>query len=128
MKKELPSGAKLEITLAPFEDANNLRRAVASELKKVQVTSETELTEANFVKELLCTGLASREIEEAIWICLKRCLYNEQKITPDLFEPADKRGDYLPICIDVATENLAPFMKGLLSQLKTIFKGKALLG
>lgn len=127
IKKELPSGATLEITLAPFSDANDLRRIVASELKNVKISSELELTEPNFIKELFCTGMASKEIEASIWNLLKRCTYNGLKIIEDTFEPIEARGDYLSICSHVAIENLRPFANGLLSQFKDIFKNLAQL-
>ena len=123
-KHTLPSGAILEITLAPFADANNLKKAIASEMKGLHLTSEMSLTDANFLKDAVFTAIASERILACVEQCFKRCTYNGLKINADTFEPAEARGDYDLICYEVVKENLLPFLKGLSAQLKDMFPKK----
>jgi hypothetical protein len=115
-KKTLPSGAVLEINLAPFLDANSLNRAVAKELLKIKFDGELDLNDHNFIKDIICTAISSDDIMSALWNCFKRCTYNGVKMNQDTFENEDARGDYFTVCKEVLIENLRPFGKGLLSQ------------
>lgn len=121
MKKELPSGAVLEITLAPFADANKLFKIVGKEFKQIGIKPDQELLDANFLKDCFCTLISSDEVIAAIMVCAKRCTYNGLKITEETFEPAEARGDYIVALTLIAQENVIPFMSGLYAQYKTIF-------
>lgn len=123
---EMPSGAKLEITLAPFSDANVLYKKIARELKTVKVNAgmDIENMDVNFIKDLMLTAIGSDEIEDAIKTCMKRCTYKGVKIDKDTFEPEEARGDYFQVCFEIAKENLLPFLKGLFAQLKDILPKK----
>ncbi len=111
----LPSGAILKIGLAPFSDAKTLYQAFLSELKSVQMSEKSEAT--GLLKDLLCVGLSSKSIEAALAPCLKRCLYNDRKITDEsIFESVEARGDYLQVCLEVAKENILPFVKSLFAE------------
>lgn len=114
---DLPSGAKLEVQLAPFADSKALYQAFAMEATKLKVDATVEL-DVNLFKDIAAVALSSREIEKAMWVCMKRCLYKGAPITPETFEPVEAREDYLPACMEVAQENVAPFMKSLISQWK----------
>jgi hypothetical protein len=115
-KITLPSGAILEINLAPFSDANALNKAVAKELLKLKLDKEMELSDPNFIKDLVCVAVSSEEIMTAVWVCFKRCTYNNLKISCDTFETLEGRGDYFSVCKEVLMENIGPFVKSLLSQ------------
>ena len=115
-KINLPSGATLEITLAPFADANALNKAVAKELLKLKINKDLDFEDPNFIKDLVCSAISSDEIMNALENCFKRCTYNNLKITMDTFESEEARGDYFIVCKEVLTVNCAPFVKSLSSQ------------
>ncbi len=121
----LPSGAKLEITLAPFADAHALQKAMAKELINIKLTGSTDIGDTNLIKDVICSAIASDKIENAINVCMKRCTYNGVKITPDTFEPEEARGDYYQVCSEVAQENILPFTKSLYAQFGDMFAKKA---
>ena len=108
----LPSGAILTVKQAPFSEANNLFRACTKELVKIKVDAKAELN-FELLKDLFCTACSSEEIDRALWTCMRRCLYEGEKITPLIFEAEDKRQDFLPCEIEVFKANILPFQKGL---------------
>lgn len=111
----LPSGAKLEITDAPFLEARALYQAVAEELKGVKVNPQDEV-DVNLFKDMFCLAISSKKIEAALSACMRRATYDGQRITDDTWEPVAARGDYLTACMEVASVNIQPFMKSLFAQ------------
>lgn len=112
---DLPSGAKLKITLAPFADAKNLYQALLEEMKTLKISAQTEI-DVNFFKDLFCFGFSSKKVEQALEQCMKRCLLNGTRIDKDSFEPEELRQDYLIACIEVTKANIMPFIKPLLAK------------
>lgn len=124
-KVSLPSGAELEMTLAPFLEGRKLLAAASECLKSVKVDGKTEVTDLtsniNSLKDAFLSCLTSKEMEDAILLCLKRCTYNKERITSwDIFDKAEAREDYLMVCWEVVKFNLTPFMKSLFSKLSGI--------
>jgi len=115
---ELPSGAKLEITLAPFRIARELEKAVALELKAISIDAGASVE--NSLKDLILVNVYSNPIEAALQKCMERVTYNGLKITPDTFEDAKAREDYHAVCFHVAEENLRPFLKSLYALFKEL--------
>jgi hypothetical protein len=113
---DLPSGAKLHITLSPFKIAKDLYQAVLEEAKVIRVESSTEL-DINLLKDLFCMGFSSKKIENCLNECLKRCTYNKLRITEDTFEPVEARQDYISVMYEVAYANVSPFLKNLSAKL-----------
>ena len=76
---------------------------------------ELELTDEalNTVKNGAFTLLSSQEIEDVLWECFDRCLYNNKKITKSLFDEEQVAEDYLEIAKEVMVLNLAPFRRSL---------------
>lgn len=114
-KVKLPSGAELTITAAPFADARALYQAVCEELKGLKFDPKAEV-DVNFRKDIFCAALASKKVEEALWVCMSRALYDKKKIDLETFEPVGARQDYLLTCYEVGKENILPFMKSLYAQ------------
>lgn len=112
----LPSGSKLEITPAPFKDAKRLYQAVATELLRINIDPEADIT--HLIKNVICISVASPAIEAALEPCLRRCTYNGPKITDATFETVQAREDYIDVCFEVAKENVGPFTKSLFAQFK----------
>lgn len=119
-KVTLPSGAELEMTLVPFSEGRRLYVAVTKALKSINLTANLE--DANALKDAFIEVSTSKEVEDAILTCLKRCTYNNERILSwDFFEDLNRREDYLPLCWEVAKFNLYPFMKQLFARLSDHF-------
>ena len=104
----LTSGKKLEINDAPFAEAQELFEAVLEELRGIPMDGSAEM-DANFYKDIFCTGFYSKKIKAALWKCMNRCLYDGVKVVPATFEPVEARADYLSVCYEVMAENLSHF-------------------
>jgi hypothetical protein len=124
--KTLPSGAILEMTMAPFEDGHKLLKAVSREIESTKITTGMQDLEA--IKNLMMRAIYSEEIERALIPCLARCKYNKQLVNTKLFsdetitdeEKIRRRGDYLPVVKEVLMYNLTPFFISLGSLFKDI--------
>lgn len=118
MSKEvtLPSGSKLIITLASFKEAKELRAAIFDEAKGLGIFSTDELN-VNLYKNIICSLVASKRIDDALNACMKRVVYNGHKINEDTFEAEEARVDYDDICFEVAKANLLPLVKSLYAKL-----------
>lgn len=115
---QLPSGNVLQVDAAPFKDARRLYQAIGGEFLRVDLLDKDDWT--NTVKNVLCAGASSLAIEKALEPCLKRCVYNGNKITEETFEPVEAREDYFDICVEVTKENVSPFTKSLFAQFKLL--------
>lgn len=116
---KLPSGATLKVAPSPFSVSKALYQAMLREMRTVFFPSSDDVREA--FKEFFCIGFASVEIEKCLWKCFERCTYNsgsgDLKITEDSFEPVSCRDDYIKVCLEVAQDNVAPFIKSLYAEL-----------
>lgn len=126
-KVSLPSGAELEMTLAPFMEGERLFSATAECLKGVKVDGNTDVSDLtsnlNSLKDMFLSCLTSQAMKEAILACLKRCTYNKQRITSwDIFDDIQAREDYLAVCWEVVKFNLTPFTKSLISKFNEVTK------
>lgn len=126
-KVSLPSGAELEITLAPFMEGERLFSATAECLKKVNVDAQTQVDDLtanlNGLKNALLECLTSHNFKESLLACLKRCTYNKQRVTSwDIFDDINAREDYLVVCWEVVKFNLTPFTKNLFSKLSGLLE------
>lgn len=117
----LPSGAELKVSLAPFSEANALFKAVSAEAKNLKVSFETDV-DVNLLKDIVCAAVSSDKIEACIWDCMKKSLYNGLKMSKETFEPEEARQDYYVVLLEVAKDNLLPFTKSLSAQFGDIMK------
>lgn len=127
MKVSLPSGAELEMTLAPFMEGERLFSATANCLKSIKVDGNTDVEDLtsnlNTLKDAFLSCLTSQAMKDAILACLKRCTYNKQRIASwDIFDDIKAREDYLMVCWEVCKFNLAPFTKNLFSKFTTLIE------
>lgn len=140
MKKVLASGNTLEVTRSPFSLSHALFKAVIAELKKVRfevgLKDGDRLSDLfkmdvsddllNSLKNAVFSILSSPEIEAILWQCYGRALWNNKKITPDLFDAEeDAQADYLEIAKEVMLENIGPFLRGLPSALRGLARGES---
>jgi hypothetical protein len=113
----LPSGAKLNVALAPFADSKALYQALLEEAKGVKMDPQAEV-DVNLFKDLFCAGLSSKKIEAAAMECAKRSIYNGEKLTLECFEPENARQDFYPMLFEVTKENVSPFTNDLYAKFK----------
>lgn len=123
-KEALKSGSFVHLSLAPVGQSFKLFQAVVQEFKKngveLKIDMDTELSFKDiFLKNTtgFINGFAdivtSDKVLECILICAEKCLYEKngtkQKITMDLFEKEDARGDMFEVLFKIAQRNLKPF-------------------
>lgn len=124
MKKTLPSGATLDITLLDWEAAWEVTQDVLRVIEKLDIDlkgmnfTEIQAQDVMAFKSPLCRVLASKEIMEASKKCFARCTYDNTRIGDGTFNKPEARADFLVACFHVLKENCAPFFVGLLSGLK----------
>ena len=126
MNKEfkLPSGKILVVGLSSFEEARNLNKALAEELKHIKIDKEMDLNDINLMKDLVCYAFTSDNVMKCLDVCLRRCTYDGLKISADTFEDINARADYLIVAKEVIIENVRPFFQSLLSGLKDLSQEK----
>lgn len=122
----------ITIKTAGFQDAINLKKAVAKCLLDAGIVKNLELQGlelANLIDkiaELLFSAEMSDDFSKAVFECLKYCYFEENgvknKITLQLFdEKPELREDYYEIVSKCVEVNLAPFFKSLATEFKTRF-------
>lgn len=110
----LDSKAVLKIDPAPFAVSKSLYQAVIEEMKSIKI--DVNVSDGNFFKDIFCVTFSSKRVELALDECMKRVLYNGNKISAETWEPIEAREDYTAVCFEVLKENLTPFMKSLYAQ------------
>lgn len=113
---KLPSGSILKIGVAPFADSKNLYQALLRELRGVKIESKAEIS--SVIKDLFCSGFSSAEVDACMKPCLARCTVDDLKIDNDTFEPVSARQDFMPVYMEVAKENVSPFLNSLYAEFK----------
>lgn len=128
----LPSGASIELRIAPFADSMRLLRVIANEAKGVALGYNLDLNisdpramlaklaaqdlKLDLIKDALCQIAASEAVAAALDVCMGRCVYNGEAIRKDSFEAESARADYFPAAWEVMKLNLSPFFAGLVSK------------
>ena len=127
MEKILPSGAKLVIGLAPFEDAIALHDGVLEALKGMPLPGsikDWKDMETGPVKDALITAATSKAVRAAIFACARYCTYDGQKLDQGLFDDpkraAAARQDYYTLAWEIGVANCRDFFVQTFSWLKTL--------
>lgn len=136
MKKEIKlqnSGKMLIINTASTAEVKYLKNVLLEEIKKYPLglkllgntisifDKQVDFTSVfDFIKNVLISVDISETAENAIFECLKHCVYDRtHKITLDLFDEVEEaREDYYEIIFACIEENLKPFIKSLVSMWK----------
>lgn len=139
-KFELPSGAQLVVTVAPFADAWALMKAALKTLKGVELKPEDLKREMGslmdspsafaMILDRVVDFATSPEVEAAVWRCAQRALYIPagsdvafpgMKVSPSLFDDAEHgtaaREDYARMVAGILEVNCKPFLAKALSGL-----------
>ena len=142
---DLPSGAKIAVTIAPFKDAWALMRASLKTLKGMDLKSEDLNREMGdllsnpsalaVLLDRVVDFATSTDVEAALWKCAERALYIPagsdlafpgSKVQPALFDdPKDgnaAREDYVRIMTSLLEVNCKPFLAKALSGLLKVPK------
>ncbi len=122
----------VKIIPASFRDVAALKRAVmkialgGNILNGIQLSKISSSDSTGMLTGLIegIIGLdTSEEFERALMTCLAVCIYDDKfAITSQLFDDKPEiREDYYEIAVKCCEENLRPFFKSLVSELKTRF-------
>jgi hypothetical protein len=136
MKKEIKlqnTGKVLIINTATTAEVKYLKNALLEELKQYPLglkllgntqsifDKQVDFTSVfDFIKNVLISIDISETAENAIFDCLKHCVYDKtHKVTQELFDEVEEaREDYYEIIFACIEENLKPFIKSLVSMWK----------
>lgn len=132
----LPSGAKLHITIAPFADAHALLKAILKAVKGTQISAGTLdgdmsmdgiLRSPELLSQIIDKVLSiatSDEVEACLWKCFERTTYQGIKLYRVLMDDPKFsdgiREDYYTICMKVIEANCKPFFKQTFSGLSIL--------
>lgn len=121
-KFELQSGATLNVTTAPFQDANALLKALMKAAEGLPLAANPMEMDLAMLKDALIHAATSDAVEDALFKCFQRVQYDSQKMNRDLLDDpkiGDKvRGDYFMVCWHVIEVNCGPFFEQAFSLLK----------
>ena len=126
----MPSGAKLHVSMAPFEDADELKNAILKAAKDLKMTEDilgiemsTLAQDAGALTQLMGTlinAATSPDIKQAVFRCAARASYDKRKVDNALFDDPElgekAREDYYAICMKIAEVNVLPFFKKVFSR------------
>lgn len=119
----LKSGASLIVTPASFDDANCLRKALLKATKGLDIPLEFLKNgiagigniELSSLTDPLIELLSSEDVENAIFKCATKAVYQNQRVFKNLFDDAkigeQAREDYHEIFLKIIETNCKPFFK-----------------
>jgi len=136
-------GKELKITESSFSEAMALEKSIASSLKNRNINlegissdivkmgkdgklnkSSLDLSKASgiisTIIQSVLTVACSDEIEQHLFNCAERAIFNGSKVDRDFFEKTENRQYYYPIMSEVIAVNVGPFLKGAGLLFKTL--------
>ena len=118
----LSSGMKLVVTPAPFVDAMALNKALLLSVKGLPISDDMLKMDISVLKDAVISAATSPDVEQALYRCGKRALYNNRVVEPDLFDDPQigdqAREDFYDIAVKIVEVNCGPFFKKTFSKLK----------
>jgi len=121
MEFTLKSGATLNITPSSFMDANGLKKAVLHATKGLDIdlvalkNGGLKNLELSSVADPIIDIFTSNQVEEAVFKCGIRAMYNGMKIDRGLFDDPNvgiqAREDFHEICYRIFEVNCFPLFK-----------------
>ena len=126
-----PSGATLEITVAPFDDADALRKALLRSFKGIPLSANILEQDVTDFKDAFISAWTSDEVEKCLFKCFERVAYEGIRLTRSLFDDPELgtrlRKDYLTVCQEVIRVNCSPFFDQILSTLREKLRTKLVI-
>lgn len=119
----LPSGATLEITPLPFEQAWEMFQDVAAILKNLNIDLNLLKFDINEPSDILKLGnpilsiLSNKEIVKIAKSAFTKTLYDGFRIDDKTFENESNRKDFIIVVFHHIYENVSPFLSDLISYL-----------
>lgn len=114
--KSEATGARIVINPCSFMEAFKLKslieKALLSTGKSVEELIDLDVTGIVFLID------SSEEVMMCLFDCLKRSLYDDKAIKPELFDDVKAREDLYEIFFNCMKVNLHPFLKQVLSKLQ----------
>ncbi len=118
----MPSGAKLNVTVAPFKDSRALTQAIMRSMKGLPLSNNPFDMDLAVLKDAFIEAATSPDVEVMLEKCFQRALYDGRRIEDALFNDPKigevARRDYGSICWAVVEANCKPFFEQALSMLK----------
>lgn len=111
--------ATVKINIASFSEAIILKNAIQKAFVESGVRIKTEDNLEDILNLIMALD-SNESVNKAIFRCLSRCLYNNIRITEELFEDEKIREDYYEIIFGCLEVNLKPFIKALFFKLKEL--------
>ena len=108
------TGAKVKFSEVDFLTANKLK-SILTKSAKNQGYKLSELDAEKTIEVLDC----NKEVVDILFECLKRCSYDGEKITVDIFEDPKRWADYYEIMLTCLEVNYTPFFVNPSSLSKT---------
>lgn len=127
----LKSGNVLKVGLPPIKDSLELVNIIAYIFSKrgldIKLDRDTDLNLMTLFEknsEACIKGLSdvifNSQVLTCVLKCAEKCIYVNngvsQKITLELFDKEEYRGDFYEVMIKIATANVKPFLANLLTK------------
>lgn len=113
--KSEATGARVVINPCSFVEAFRLKSVIQKSLLSTGKSVE-ELLDEDLISVILAVD-SSEEVMMSLFDCLKRSLYDDKSIKPELFDDLRAREDLYDIFFNCVKVNLTPFLKSILSKL-----------
>jgi hypothetical protein len=109
----LPTGSKLVVSEAAYADADALLKALVRCAKGIALPKNFLEADVTVLKEVLVEAITSDEVDQALFKCAERAVYENAKVTRALFDdPKLKdaaRQDRFLIAWHIIEVNCGPF-------------------
>jgi len=117
-KVDLPSGNKLYVVPAKFEDTEEFLGAFLEAIQGLPSPDKASEEYAKVFSEIVITkAFIQPKLKSSLWKCLAYCVYVKgaapTKVTPQIFDGIADRKDLAEIFYECAFENFDPFIQGL---------------
>ncbi len=109
----LPSGSKMTVSEAAYVDARSLLNALLKCIEGVPLATDPTKMDVTVLKDALIKGMTNQDVDEAVFKCAERAVYENVKVSRALFDdPKLKdaaRADLFVILWHIVEVNCGPF-------------------
>ncbi len=122
----LPTGAKLVVTEASYEDAIALLELLVGCMDGISLPNDIFQANVSVLKDLLVRAIKSQDVKAALFKCAQRATYENVRVEPALFDDPKlrekARADYFLILWRIVEVNCGPFFGKTFSELRERLK------
>ena len=112
--KSEATGARIVINPCSLVEAFKLKNAIQKALLSQNLNIE-QIIDVDIMTVIMSLD-SSEDVFECMFECLKKSLYNDNAIKPDVFDDVKAREDLYEIFFNCIKVNIYPFFKTLLSK------------